>query len=313
MGLSLADEDWAEADADALEHAEKELARVFGDGRRPLPQMRESLDEMMIAQGLADDVMVVEMSAGGVPAVRVDACAGTGDDSACVVWLHGGGYVMGSAHGYRGVAAAVSKACGHPVVVPDYRRAPENPFPAPLTDAAAVMDWAAETFGDRWVLAGDSAGGGLTVASMIRARDEQTPLPAGAVLVSPLADFTASGESFDVHADADVAISRRSVKALAAAYLAGHDPRDPLVSPVFGQFDRLPPTLILASDREVLLDDAKALHYGMVRDGSHSTLSVYAGVCHAWTMFASSMPRAARAVGEIGEFVAGAIPAPGTV
>lgn len=307
MGLSLADEDWTDADADALEHAEKELARVFGDGRRPLPLMRESLDDMMTSQGLADGVVVTEMSAGGVPALRVDA--GAGDDSACVVWLHGGGYVMGSAHGYRGVAAAVSTACGHPVVVPDYRRAPENPFPAPLADAAAVMGWAAETFGDRWVLAGDSAGGGLTVASMIRARDERTPLPAAAVLVSPLADFTASGESFDVHADTDVAISRRSVKALAAAYLAGHDPRDPLVSPVFGQFDRLPETLILASDREVLLDDAKTLHYGMVRDGSRSTLSVYAGVCHAWTMFASSMPRAARAVDEIAGFVVGAIAA----
>lgn len=300
--LSVADESWTEADADALERAEAALGGVFGDGRRPLPDMRVDLDEMMSAQALPDDVVVTEVDARGVPALRVGG--GSVDHNSAVIWLHGGGYVMGSPHGYRAMAAAVSAACGHPVVVPDYRRAPEHPFPGAVLDSAAVMNWAAETFGDRWVLAGDSAGGGLTVASLIRARQQGTPLPAGAVLVSPLADFTAAGESFDRHADEDVAISRRSVKSLAAAYLAGHDPRDPLASPVFGEFHQLPPMLILASDREVLLDDAKMLHHGMQRDGSVSTLSVYAGVCHAWTMFASSMPRAQRAIEEIGEFVA---------
>lgn len=301
MALSLADEQWSDADADALEHAERELERVFGDGRRPLAAMRQALDDMMISQGLPDDIAIAELTVGGIPALRVSA--GAVDDTATVIWFHGGGYVMGSAHGYRGVAAAVSAAAGHPVVVPGYRRAPENPFPAALLDARTVMSWAAETFGDRWVLAGDSAGGGLTMAAMISARDEGAQLPAGAVLVSPLADFTASGDSFDVHAETDVAISRRSVRSLAAAYLGGHDPRDPLASPVFGTLDRLPPTFILASDREVLLDDAKALHHGMQRDGSPSSLAVYAGVCHAWTMFASTMPRARRAVAEIGDFV----------
>lgn len=92
---------------------------------------------------------------------------------------------MGSAAGYRGVAAAISAACGHPVVVPDYRLAPESPFPAAVEDAQAVMGWAAESFDGRWVLAGDSAGGGLTMASLMRARDQKTSAPAGAVLMSP--------------------------------------------------------------------------------------------------------------------------------
>ncbi|BBZ34554.1 alpha/beta hydrolase [Mycolicibacterium confluentis] len=301
MGSSLTGQDVSEVDAQALERADGDLARVFGDGRRPLPVMRESLDEMMSSFGLPEGVTFTEVSAGGVPALRV--AAGGVDDSAAVVWLHGGGYVMGSAAGYRGVAAAISAACGHPVVVPDYRLAPESPFPAAVEDAQAVMGWAAESFDGRWVLAGDSAGGGLTMASLMRARDQKTSAPAGAVLMSPLADFTASGESFDVHAGTDKAISRRSVQSLAMAVLQGHDPRDPLASPVFGRFDGLPETLILVSDREVLLDDARMLHAGMERDGSPSTLSVYSGVCHAWTMFTTYMPRAQHAAGEIGEFV----------
>ncbi len=190
---------------------------------------------------------------------------------------------------------------------------PKAPFPAAVHDAAAVMDWAEGNFPGRWVLAGDSAGGGLTMASLIRARDHATPLPVGAVLMSPLADFTACGESFDTHAATDAAISRRSVQSLAVAYLRGHDPRDPLASPLFGVLDRLPPTLILASDREVLLDDAKTLHGAMQRDGSPSSLAVYSGVCHAWTMFASYMPRAQRAVAEIGNFIREVLPARPTV
>lgn len=300
MGLSP-DEDWTQADAEALERAEEQLREVFGDGRQSLPVMREKLDAMMTSLPLPEDAAVAEVSAGGVPALRVSA--GTVDDSAAVVWLHGGGYLIGSPTGYRGVAAAVSAACGHPVIVPDYRLAPENPFPAAVEDAHAVMDWAAAQFGPRWVLAGDSAGGGLTVASLIRARDGGTAVPAAAVLVSPLADFTTSGESFDTHAETDLAISRRSVKGLAAAYLRDHDPRDPLASPVFGALDRLPAMLIQVSDREVLLDDAKALHAAMQRGGSASTLSIYSGVCHAWPMFVAYMPRAQRAVTEIGAFV----------
>lgn len=300
MGASQVDELWTHADADALERANRDLASVFGDGRAPVPVLRERLDAMMTASELPEGASVTEFSAAGVDALRVSV--GTVDDSAAIIWLHGGGYVIGSAAGYRGVAAAVSAASGYPVVLPDYRRAPENPFPAALHDAHTVMHWAAQTCGDRWVLAGDSAGGGLTVASLIHARDTGTPLPAAAMLMSPLADLTASGASFDTHADTDAAISRGSVKALAHAYLQGHDPRDPLVSPVFGVFDRLPKTLILASDREVLLDDAKTLHAAMQRDGSPSTLSIYSGVCHAWTMFASFMPRAQRAAAEIGDF-----------
>lgn len=303
----MVDENWSKTDSDALERAEGELREVFGGGRLPLPVMRENLDAMMSSLPLPADTTVTEVSVGGIDALRVDT--GPVDDGAVVVWLHGGGYVMGSPHGYRGVAAAVSAATGRPVVVPDYRRAPENPFPAALLDAAVVTEWAAQNYGSRWALAGDSAGGGLTMASLLRARDTAGPMPAAAVLVSPLADFTAAGESFDRFGATDVAISRRSVHGLAQAYLPGRDVRDPYVSPVFGMLERIPQTLILASDTEVLLDDAKTLHESMQRDGSPSTLSVYSGVCHAWPMFASYMPRAQRAVEEIGAFLRPALSA----
>jgi acetyl esterase/lipase len=163
MGLSPAAQDWSQADQDALERAERELVGVFAGGARPLPEMRAALDEMMSSHGLPDGTEVTELTVGGVPALRVTA--GPVDDGAVVIWLHGGGYVMGSPTGYRGVAAAISAASGHPVVLPDYRRAPETPFPGAVNDAAAVIAWAAQTYGDRWVLAGDSAGGGLTMAT----------------------------------------------------------------------------------------------------------------------------------------------------
>lgn len=307
MAMSAIDENWTKSDAEALERADRDLEQVFGGGRLPLPVMRENLDAMMASMALPADTTVTEVSVGGIDALRV--ATGPVDDGAVIIWFHGGGYVMGSARGYRGVAAAVSAATGHPVVIPDYRRAPENPFPAAVLDAGVMMEWAAHTHGSRWALAGDSAGGGLTMASLLRARDAAAPMPVAAVLVSPLADFTASGDSFERLAATDVAISRRSVLALAHAYLRGHDPRDPSVSPVFGVLDRMPPTLILASDREVLLDDAKTLHESMLREGSPSTLSVYSGVPHAWPMFSSYMPRAQRAVAEIGDFLRAALAA----
>ncbi|MBF6277882.1 hydrolase [Nocardia sp. 852002-20019_SCH5090214] len=287
--------------AEALNRARTSFASVFGDGRLSLAQLRGNLDAMMLEPALAEDVSVVESTIEGVPVLRVSAGTGIGDD--VLVWLHGGGYVMGSAHGYRHAAAALSRAMSAVVIVPDYRLAPEFPFPAALDDATRILGAVIAEFGaEHTVIGGDSAGGGLTVATLIASRDSGSPLPAAAAVVSPLADFTVSGATVVTNRATDPVITERDLGLLAATYLQGHDRSDPLASPVFGDLAGLPPMLLLASDSEILLDDAVRIHEAMQRTGGSSTLSVHPDTCHAWTLFTDFLPQAREGVAEIAGF-----------
>lgn len=296
------------ADSDAaLRRARESFAAVFGNGRLSLAELRHNLDRMMLESELAEDVSVEEVVVGGVESLRVTAGADIDDN--VLVWFHGGGYVMGSPHGYRHAAAALSRALGSAVVLPDYRLAPEHPFPAALDDAAAVIDALVSEYGPEHVaVGGDSAGGGLTVATLVHARDRGAVLPAVAVAVSPLADFTASGESVATNRDTDPVITERSLGMLAATYLRGHDRDHPLASPVFADLSALPPILLLASDSEILLDDAVRIDRRVREAGGDSTLSVYADTCHAWTLFTDFLPRARDGVTEIADFVRKVLP-----
>ncbi len=292
---------------EALARACQAFASVFGDGRLSLVQLRGNLDTMMLEPALDADVSVQETSIAGVPALRV--AAGTDIDDTVLVWLHGGGYVMGSAHGYRHAAAALSRAMGSLVIVPDYRLAPEFLFPAALEDATRVLGAVIAEFGaERTVIGGDSAGGGLTVATLIASRDSGAPLPGAAAVVSPLADFTISGASVVTNRDTDPVITERSLGLLASTYLQGHDRLDPLASPVFGDLAGLPPILLLVSDSEILLDDAVRIHDAVQVAGGSSALSVHPDTCHAWTLFTDFLPQAREGVAEIADFFRKVLP-----
>lgn len=301
----MTDPNAAEAAVDhdaALERARNSFAAVFGNGRLSLDELRRNLDAMMLGSELADDVTVRPVVIGGVESLRVTAGSATADN--VLVWFHGGGYVMGSPHGYRHAAAALSRALGSAVILPDYRLAPEHPFPAALDDAAAVMDALVARYGPaHTAVGGDSAGGGLTVAALVDARERGVALPAAAVAVSPLADFTASGESIAVNRDTDPVITQRSLGMLAATYLRDHDRDHPLASPVFADLGGLPPILLLASDSEILLDDATRIDASIRSSGGESTLSVYPDTCHAWTLFTEFLPQARAGVDEIARFI----------
>ncbi|MGW5145174.1 alpha/beta hydrolase [Rhodococcus koreensis] len=286
----------------ALERARNSFAAVFGDGRLSLGQLRRNLDEMMLESTLSEDVSVDEIVVGGVEALRI--AAGPAIDDNVLVWFHGGGYVMGSPHGYHHAAAALSRALGSAVVLPGYRLAPEHPFPAALEDAAAVVDALVAEYGpERTAVGGDSAGGGLTMSVLVDARNRGVTLPAAAVAVSPLADFTASGASVASNGDADPVITKRSLAMLAATYLRENDRDTPLASPVFADLTNLPPILLLASDSEILLDDAVRMHDSIRNAGGASTLSVYPNTCHAWTLFTDFLPQARDGVDEIARFL----------
>jgi phosphinothricin tripeptide acetyl hydrolase len=222
-----------------------------------------------------------------------------------VLYLHGGGYVIGSPRSHRHLAAAIARAAGTPALLPDYRLAPEHPFPAALEDAVAAYEWllARGIAPERIVVAGDSAGGGLTVATLLALRDRGLPTPGGGVCISPWVDLTCSGGSYATKAAADPIVLRQSVAMMAQAYAGTGDFKAPLVSPLFADLRRLPPLLVQVGSDEVLLDDARGLAERARAAGVDVRFEEWPAMVHVWPWFLGMLDEAERAVGVIGEFV----------
>jgi epsilon-lactone hydrolase len=265
-----------------------------------IDDVRARFAAMLARLGTDPAVAVAPVDAGGVPAL-----AYTPEDvrpDCAMLWFHGGGYSIGSAEAYAPLATTLAGACRARIVVPDYRLAPEHPFPAAAEDAAAAARWVVESFDDVAV-GGDSAGGALVFAALTALRDDGVTLPRRAVAVSPLVDLTARGASFDTNARTDPALSRRAVAGVRALYLQGADPLDPRASPVTADLRDLPPALVLASASEVLLDDARLL-VGRIREcGGEATLLVEADMVHVWPVFAPILPEGTDAIKRIAQFL----------
>jgi phosphinothricin tripeptide acetyl hydrolase len=222
-----------------------------------------------------------------------------------VLYLHGGGYVIGSPRSHRHLAAAIAGAAGASALLLDYRLAPEHPFPAAVEDATAAYRWLLDqaTAPERIVIAGDSAGGGLTVATLLALREARVPLPAGGVCISPWVDLTCSGASYRTMAAADPIVRRAGVEEMARAYLGATPPRTPLASPLFADLRGLPPLLIHVGSDEVLLDDAVQLAERAKAAGVDATLEIYDRMIHVWHWFLPMLDEAQTAVEAIGRFV----------
>jgi len=222
-----------------------------------------------------------------------------------VLYLHGGGYVIGSPRSHRHLAAAIAGGAGASALLLDYRLAPEHPFPAAVEDATAAYRWLLDQAiaPERIVIAGDSAGGGLTVATLLALREARVPLPAGGVCISPWVDLTCSGASYATKADADPIVQRSGVEEMARAYLGATSPRMPLASPLFADLRGLPPLLIHVGSDEVLLDDAVQLAARAKAAGVDVTLEVYDRMIHVWHWFLPMLDEAQTAVEAIGRFV----------
>jgi phosphinothricin tripeptide acetyl hydrolase len=222
-----------------------------------------------------------------------------------VLYLHGGGYVIGSPRSHRHLAAAIAGAAGASALLLDYRLAPEHPFPAAVEDATAAYRWLLDQAiaPERIVIAGDSAGGGLTVATLLALREARVPLPAGGVCISPWVDLTCSGASYGTKADADPIVGRSGVEEMARAYLGATPPRTPLASPLFADLRGLPPLLIHVGSDEVLLDDSVQLAERVKAAGVDATLEVYERMIHVWHWFLPMLDEAQTAVEAIGRFV----------
>jgi phosphinothricin tripeptide acetyl hydrolase len=222
-----------------------------------------------------------------------------------VLYLHGGGYVIGSPRSHRHLAAAIAAAGQASALLLDYRLAPEHPYPAAVDDATAAYRWLLEqgVAPGHVVIGGDSAGGGLTVATLLALRDPRLPLPAGGVCISPWVDLTFSGASYRTRAAVDPIVKRPGIDEMARAYLGATAAQTPLASPLFADLRGLPPLLIHVGSDEVLLDDAVQLADRAKTAGVDATLEVWDRMIHVWHWFLPMLDEAQGAVDGIGRFI----------
>ncbi len=244
----------------------------------------------------------------GVPGVWFRSAAHDDARGPVMVYLHGGSYIYGSVTSHRELVMRVAKASAARVFFPSYRLAPEHPFPAAIDDAVAVTTAIVASVGARRVaLAGDSAGGGLTVATLLRLRDAGGALPAAAALISPWVELDARGGSLETNVD-DWGEPWMFVR-WAEAYLAGHDARDPLASPAHAELGGLPPLRVDVGSAEMLRDQVVRFAERARAAGVDVTLEVWPEMVHDFQIFAATLPPAQRAIDALGAFVRARIPA----
>ncbi|HEY8324133.1 MAG TPA: alpha/beta hydrolase [Ktedonobacterales bacterium] len=255
-----------------------------------------------VARRRRRSVTITPVMAGASPAAWLAPVGARSD--AVVYYLHGGGYTFGSMTTYRDLLERLTRQTHSRALYLDYRLAPECPFPAAVEDALAGYRWLLEQGAqpERIVIAGESAGGGLALATMLAARDAGLPLPAGAALLSPWTDLTGCSDTAITRADVDPMLVGAHIASGGQRYLAGADPRNPLASPLFAELRGLPPLLIHVGDCEVLLDDSRKLAERARQAGVTATLRIWDGMFHAFPVF-TFLPEAREAVDEMAEFV----------
>ena len=266
-------------------------------------QQRRQLRELASAQPLPADLTVTAATLGGVPTaeITVDGV----EPRHVVLYFHGGVYVLEDAFQVADLASQVGRRTGAKVISVDYRLAPEDPYPAAVNDALAAYEALLQggTAPSDIVLAGESAGGGLAVATLVNARDHGLPLPAAAFAMSPYADLTLAGATIETKREADPLLSRELLQPRVIDYTAGQDPALGLISPIFADLSGLPPLIIQGGTHEVLLDDAVRLARQAATADVEVTLDITPGVPHVFQAYYPILDEAAAALDRAGQFL----------
>ena len=273
------------------------------DFAAPPLQTRANFEAMLATIPVQPDLTFAPDTLAGLPTLRITSP--TVAEDAALLHLHGGGFVAGSAQGYRGLVGELARATGVTGYIVDYRLAPEAPFPAAVQDAVAAYQalLARGLAANRIVLSGDSAGGGLVVSALIALRDAGTPLPAAALVISPWADLTGTAPSRTTKAAADPSLTSAGLDAVAPHYLSGTPATHPLASPVYADLTGLPPLLIQVGSTEVLLDDAIRLA-GVAGSANVAVrLEVWPEMPHVWHTFHFMLEEGRRAIAAAGDFL----------
>jgi epsilon-lactone hydrolase len=288
---------------DNLDAALRQSAFPAGSDVSDVNEQRRLLRELLSAQPLPADVTVTAAALGGVPTaeITVDGV----EPRHVVLYFHGGVYAVGDAFLAADLAAQVGRRTRAKVVSVDYRLAPEHPYPAAVDDALAAYHALLRngTAPSGIAFAGESAGGGLAVATLVNARDHGLALPAAAFVMPPYADLTLAGATMDTKREADPLMSRQALQARVSDYTAGHDAALGLISPVFADLSGLPPLIIQAGTHEVLLDDAVRLARQAATADVEVTLDVTPGVPHVFQAYYPVLDEAAAALDRAGRFL----------
>jgi len=247
------------------------------------------------------DVRCQPVNADGVPGEWI---AAPGADLGTILYLHGGAYTLGSINTHREMVARLSRSTGMRALAINYRLAPEHPYPAALEDATLVYRWLLSQGIDaaRIIVAGDSAGGGLTLATLVALRDAGEPLPAGAVCISPWTDLACTGDCVHEKAPLDKILSPDALSRSAKSYAGEHDLRSPLISPLYADLRGLPPLLIQVGTDEILLDDARRIAEKAQMAGVNATLEIWEEMFHVFQII-PFLPETKKALKQIADFV----------
>jgi monoterpene epsilon-lactone hydrolase len=291
-------------DSDPLEYAldwQRRLAEA-NQSAQGIEDVRAINDRFMVERAgqIPADVRVTQVDAGGVPAewIGIDGV----DDGPVILFLHGGGYMLGSAAENHSWAGRLARTTGGRVFAPNYRLAPENKWPTQVDDAATAYRWllSHDVAAEDIAVLGESAGGGLVIALLVALRDAGVDLPAAAVVTSPLVDFTLASESLTTRADSDQFVTREVLGMMMDAVLQGQDAHE--AAPLFRSLSGLPPLLVQVGTPEAIYDDSRRLVEAARAAGVDATLEPWDGMFHLWHGF-PDLPQAAAATDRIGEFV----------
>lgn len=284
-------------------------------GRTPFGTVEFNLEKLRAGMGsrrqpASDGIKLVRVKVGEIPCEWVVAPGA--DPNVRLLYLHGGGWVSGSGGFYLTLSAHLSAAAKCVVLLPDYRLAPEHPFPAGLEDCVAAHEWLTANGPDgpaparATFIAGDSAGGNLTLATLLALRDRKLKLPSGGIPLSAATDFSLESPSLkNVY---DPIISSRCMPEFRKLYLGRHDPRDPLASPVWGDYRGLPPLLIQVGEHEMLLDDSVRVAKKARADGIAVQLEVWPGMFHVFQSHEPLLPEGREAIAHISQFIRSKLP-----
>jgi epsilon-lactone hydrolase len=291
--------------AEALKSFYRGWAEAFAaNPEMPLDEMRQMFEHWGDVTAEPGGVDYLETDAGGVPALWA-APKGSAADRV-VLCLHGGGYVTASMYTHRKVYGHLAKAIGCRALIPHYRRAPEHVHPAPVDDATAAYRWllGQGIAPGHIALAGDSAGGALAVATLLRARERGLPMPAASMPLSPWVDMEITGETLATNRDKDVLVQKEVVEIMAQTFLGeGGNRRDPLANPLYADLGGLPPLCIQVGGDETLLDDSRRLAERARNSGVDVTLEVFPEMQHVFHFAAGYAPEADDAIQKLARWV----------
>jgi monoterpene epsilon-lactone hydrolase len=290
--------------AEILRLAIRLIAKRSASPTPDIGKLRRCTDRIKpLIPGPSRETTAHRLSAGGVPALHVATAQSRPDRH--VLYLHGGGYVFGSVSHYRDFIWRIADAAQARVLCIDYRLAPEHKFPAAVDDAVAAYRWllAQGAKSDQTAIMGDSAGGGLALAALLRLRDEGASLPKAAVALSPWTDLAVTAPSYAQNEASDPMLVAAQARYYAACYLGGADPRHPYASPLYGDPTGLPPCLIQVGSDEILHDDAVRMAERLRAAGCRVVLEVWPRMPHVFQLFARILPEARDAIAHIGAFL----------